>query len=359
MSAVARIFAVRTLIIGTTPLAKELVGAVNSRTRSQYSIIGVISESKVVTGWNLPCPVLGSFEDLERIVSEHQPDRIVVALRERRRCLPVRQLVEARIQRRILIEDGSEAYERLTGKFAADLLTPSRLIFSRDFKPSMIALLVARIISLLAASVGLLAFAPLFVLIAVAIRFDSRGPVFFTQDRIGLEGNSFKIFKFRTMHEATGTHSEWACDNGNRITRVGRLLRKYRFDELPQFINILRGDMNLIGPRPHPLSNYGLLMMVARNLPECGEPIPYYSIRTMVRPGITGWAQVRYRYANDLDEEMEKLRYDLYYIKHYSLRMDIRILFKTVRIVLLGSGSGEAGGESRSAPSGEEARARS
>lgn len=358
MSALLRTFKVRTLIIGTTPLAKELVEAVNSR-RSRYSIIGVISESKVVTGWNLPCPVLGSFEDLERIVSEYQPDRIVVALRERRRCLPVRQLVETRIHHRILIEDGSEAYERLTGKLAADLLTPSSLIFSKDFKPSMIALLVARIISLLVASVGLLAFAPFFFLIAVAIRCDSRGPVFFTQDRIGLDGNSFKIFKFRTMHESGGTCSEWARDNSTRITRIGRLLRKYRLDELPQFINILCGDMNLIGPRPHPLSNYGLLLMVARNLPECGEPIPYYSIRTMVRPGITGWAQVRYRYANDLDEEMEKLRYDLYYIKHYSIWMDIRILFETARIVLLGNGSGETSGEGQTHPPGEEARARS
>jgi lipopolysaccharide/colanic/teichoic acid biosynthesis glycosyltransferase len=142
------------------------------------------------------------------------------------------------------------------------------------------------------------------------------------------------------MHTATGSTSEWAKDNGERITRVGRWLRKFRLDELPQFVNILRGDMNLVGPRPHPASNFELLVLVSRNAPACGEAIPYYTVRSMVRPGITGWAQVRYRYANDLEEEIEKLRYDLYYIKHLSVWLDLRILFDTVKIVLLGRGTG-------------------
>ncbi|MGH8370648.1 MAG: sugar transferase, partial [Gammaproteobacteria bacterium] len=125
-------------------------------------------------------------------------------------------------------------------------------------------------------------------------------------------------------------------DNNDRITPLGRILRKYRLDELPQFINVIRGDMNIIGPRPHPATNGELFTLVSRNTPECGDQIPYYSLRSSIRPGITGWAQVRYKYANGLDEEMEKLRYDLYYIKHYSLLLDFRILFETVKVVLLG-----------------------
>src|SRR5207244_708155 len=149
-------------------------------------------------------------------------------------------------------------------------------------------------------------------LVARASELDSRGPGFFVQDRVGLGGKRFRMIKFRTMHPVTGTASEWVRDNGHRITRVGRWLRKFRLDELPQLVNILRGDMNLVGPRPHPVSNLALFVVMLRNAPECGERIPYYSLRSTVRPGLTGWAQVRYRYANDLEEEIEKMRYDLF-----------------------------------------------
>ena len=137
-------------------------------------------------------------------------------------------------------------------------------------------------------------------------------------------------------------HSEWECDNADRITRVGLRLRRFRLDELPQFVNVLRGDMDLVGPRPHPVSNFSLFVTVLRNSPECGEQIPYYSIRSMARPGITGWAQVRYRYANNLEEEIEKMRYDLYYVKHRSLWLDLRILADTVKTVLGGRQSPDA-----------------
>jgi exopolysaccharide biosynthesis polyprenyl glycosylphosphotransferase len=332
----------RILILGTTPLAKELMEMIKSRPYGRYEIVGVVAESAAAAAESFPYPLLGIADDLERIVHQQRPDRIVVAMGERRKRLPIRQLVKERIRGRITIEDGSDFYERLTGKLAIDALTPSSVIFSRDFKPAPAALLISRIISLMAAIAGLALFAPLYYLIALLIRRESPGGALFVQERVGLGGRPFKMPKFRTMHQATEARSEWARDNGDRITRLGRLLRKYRLDELPQFISILRGDMNLVGPRPHPVSNYGLFEMVSRNLPECGEQIPYYSLRALVRPGMTGWAQVRYRYANDLDEEMEKLRYDLYYIKHYSVWLDIRILFETCRIVLLGSGSGTA-----------------
>src|SRR5207237_6325273 len=187
-------------------------------------------------------------------------------------------------------------------------------------------LMASRTISLAVSIIALIAVAPLLGLIALAVKLDSPGPVFFVHQRVGLGGRSFKLIKFRTMHPHEGRTSEWARDNRNRITRIGTWLRAFRLDELPQFVNILRGDLNLVGPRPHPVSNFEYFM----------EHIPYYGIRTLARPGVTGWAQIRYGYANNLEEETEKMRYDLYYIKHLSPWLDVRILFDTVKIGLFG-----------------------
>ncbi len=181
--------------------------------------------------------------------------------------------------------------------------------------------------SLVAAIVALVILAPLLAVIAVAIKIDSPGPVLFIQDRAGLAGRRMRLLKFRTMRPSDGPTSEWERDNGARITRVGRWLRRYRLDELPQLINVLRGELNLVGPRPHPISNVALF----------SKEIPYYALRSVVRPGLTGWAQVRQGYANGLQEETEKMRYDLYYIKHMSAWLDLRILFATIRVVLAGS----------------------
>lgn len=332
-----RPFVRRTLILGTTPLARELVQAIRAKPHGFYALMGIVCESGNDRTLSFPCPVLGALDDLERIVLQHKPEQFIVALAEpQRRHLPIHQLIEARAFRGVVVENGEEVYERLTGKLVVDSLTPNSVMYSKDFQPTGVALALARGISLLVATIGLIGLAPILGLIALAIKCDSSGPILFAQDRIGLGGRRFRMVKFRTMHPARGKRSEWVRDNADRITRVGRWLRRYRLDELPQFINILRGDMNLVGPRPHPASNYGLFTLVSRNIPECGEQIPCYSLRTLVRPGITGWAQIRYRYANDLDEEMEKLRYDLYYVKHYSVWFDIRILFETIRVVLLG-----------------------
>src|SRR5438034_5131461 len=183
--------------------------------------------------------------------------------------------------------------------------------------------------------VGIVALAPLLGLIALLIKLDSCGPVFFVQDRVGMSAKRFRLLKFRTMHLVDVPRSEWVCDNTERITRVGKWLRKFRLDELPQFVNVIRGDMNVVGPRPHPVSNFDLFT----------EKIPYYSLRSVVRPGITGWAQVRFGYANNLDEETEKMRYDLYYIKHLSVWFDVRILLDTVKIVLFGPWLSSADGD--------------
>jgi lipopolysaccharide/colanic/teichoic acid biosynthesis glycosyltransferase len=170
--------------------------------------------------------------------------------------------------------------------------------------------------------------APLFAVIAVIIKLDSPGPVLFVQDRIGWRGRRFPLFKFRTMRPSSEPRSEWARDNEHRVTRIGRWLRKYRLDELPQLINVVRGELNLVGPRPHPVCNFELF----------ARGIPFYSLRSVVRPGLTGWAQVRQGYANGLEEETEKMRFDLYYIKHMSVWLDLRILSRTIPMVLFGSG---------------------
>lgn len=326
----------RTLILGTGPLARELVEVIRSRAHSRYTIVGVVDESGATPVEPFPCPLAGTLDDLQRIMVDLKPDRIIVALAERREYFPLHQLVEARVRRGAIVESGEEVYEHLTRKIAIDVLTPSSVIFSKDFRPSSFSLTVTRGLSLFVATVGLIVFAPLFFLIAVAIKLDSRGPVLFVQSRIGRGGRRFKLLKFRTMRPTQAQRSEWVGDNDDQITRVGRWLRRFRLDELPQFVNILYGDMNLVGPRPHPTSNFELLSLVARNTPRYGDQIPYYSLRTMIRPGVTGWAQVRYHYANNLDEEMEKLRYDLYYIKNFSIWRDLLILFETIRVVLVG-----------------------
>jgi exopolysaccharide biosynthesis polyprenyl glycosylphosphotransferase len=345
----SRLFSKRVLILGATPLASKLIQEIQARPRCRYAIAGVVADGNGSGQPVRPLPSLGSLERLDKIIEAVRPDGIIVALAERRRRLPLRQLL-ARVHG-LVVEDGAEVYEHLTGKLAIESLRPSSLIFSKDFRPSRLHLAIARGLSLLAAVVGLAVLAPLIGLIALIIKLDSHGPVFFIQDRVGLGGKPFRLMKFRTMRPANGSTSEWVRDNQDRITRVGKWLRKFRLDELPQLVNVLRGDMNLVGPRPHPASNFEVLVLVNRNLSDIsGQEIPYYSLRSVVRPGITGWAQIRYGYANDLGEEIEKMRYDLYYIKHMSLWLDLRILCETVKVILLGSGAEAAQSNGAGAP---------
>lgn len=328
----------RTLILGSGPLARALVREMTARPGGRHSVIGVVSE-RGESSPDLGCQVLGNLDDLQRVIIAYGPDCIVIALAERRGRLPVDTLVEARARQHIPVEAGTDVFEALTGKLAIESLTPSNVIFSREFRRATTAQRVARALSFVCAAVGLLVLLPLLALLALVVKLDSPGPVLFVQDRVGLSGRRFPVYKFRSMRAATGRHSEWARDNGDRITRAGHWLRRYRLDELPQLFNVLLGDMNLVGPRPHPASNFEMFVLVSRNTPQHGGQIPYYSMRSSVRPGITGWAQVRYKYANGLDEEIEKLRYDLYYIKHHSVALDLRILLETVKVVLAGTGA--------------------
>jgi exopolysaccharide biosynthesis polyprenyl glycosylphosphotransferase len=330
-----RPFVERILVLGTSTLARALMHEM-AVAHGRYVIVAIADDggSSALDASERrrpPVPVFGPLSRLEKIIDEVRPDRVVVTLAERRGRLPVDVLLEARA-RGIAVEDGVELYERLSGKIAIEALTPSNLIFSRDFKKSRLDLLTGRAMSLAVGLAGLLVLAPVLGLIALAIALDSRGSVFFVHERVGLHCRPFKLIKFRTMHPMAGPTSEWARDNHHRVTRVGKWLRKFRLDELPQFVNMLRGDLNLIGPRPHPVSNYELFL----------REIPYYSLRSIVRPGVTGWAQVRYGYANNLAEETEKMRYDLYFIKHLGLGLELRILFDTIKTVLFGRGAQEA-----------------
>ena len=323
-----RVFAERVLIVGSGPLARKLMAEIDASPHAGYKIVAVADDAAGPEASRLPYPFRAPLAMLGKLAVEARVDRIIVAMSERRGRIPMAQLLEAQA-RGIPVEDGLRTYQALARKLAIETLPPSSLVFSDGFAPGPLNAAFRRLISLVVAGAGFLGTLPFMLVIALAIKLDSRGPVLFLHERVGLHGKPFKLVKFRTMVPADGATSEWVHDNQDRITRVGRWLRTFRLDELPQFFNILRGDMNLVGPRPHPASNFSLF----------SEKIPYYVLRTAVRPGVTGWAQVRYGYANNLEEEIEKMRYDLYYIEHLSLWFDVRILFDTVKIILFGRGS--------------------
>jgi exopolysaccharide biosynthesis polyprenyl glycosylphosphotransferase len=318
-------FASRVLIVGTSPLARGVVAEMIRRPSVRRRIAGVVVDDANAVEPPVSSLVAGPLSRLGAIIREVNPDRIVIALTDRRGRLPMRELLAARVGG-VVIEDGVDCYERLTGKIAIEALSPSTLIASRDFRKTHFDLAFGHGLSLIVSISAMVVLLPLFAAIAILIKLDSPGPIFFVHDRVGFRGRRVRLLKFRTMRPADGPTSEWERDNDHRITRVGRWLRKYRLDELPQLINVVRGELNLVGPRPHPQSNFALF----------SREIPYYSLRSCVRPGLTGWAQVRQGYANGLDEETEKMRYDLYYIKHMSAWLDVRILFQTVLTVLAG-----------------------
>jgi len=322
--------AARILILGSGPMAWKLIEEIEKPSSPRYTVAGIVSDEQPDPDSADAARWLGASDQLADIVQRVHPSRIVVAVADRRERLPMQSLLESRV-RGIVVEDAIDFYERLTGKIAIEALRPSVLIMSKGFRNHGMAEAVARIVSMVSAAIGLVLVAPLLAALAIAIKLDSRGPVFFIQQRAGGDGRPFGLIKFRTMYPATAARSEWVVDNLDRITPIGRWLRRFRLDELPQLVNVLRGEMNLIGPRPHPTCNHAVFV----------DEIAYYLLRNTVRPGVTGWAQVRYGYANNLDEETEKMRYDLFYIKNRSVWLDIRILLETVGIIVFGQGASE------------------
>lgn len=273
--------------------------------------------------------IVGDYDQISTCCAEKGVDRIIVALDERRGRLPTEQLLLCRLKG-IRVDDGMAFTEELAGKLSVENLHPSSLIFTNGFKKSVLSKNVKRCVDVVASSVGLFLSMPFCLLIALAIKLDSKGPVFYSQERMGKNGKIFRLIKFRSMGvDAEKNGPVWAGSCDERITRVGRLIRKSRLDELPQMISVLRGEMSFVGPRPE------RPFFVERLEKE----IPFYSARHVTKPGITGWAQIRYPYGSTVEDALEKLKYDLYYVKHMSVFFDLLIILKTIKIVLLGKGA--------------------
>jgi sugar transferase (PEP-CTERM system associated) len=256
-------------------------------------------------------------------------DRVVVAMEDRRESMPVRELLDLRLCG-VVIENSSSLMERLSGKLPLDGLNPSVLIFTEGFRMSTSQQLFRRLLSFAVSFIALTICLPFLPLIILAVRLSSPGPIFFSQTRVGQRGRLFTAYKFRTMRkdsEAQG--AVWAAKDDPRVTRIGRYLRNTRLDEIPQLWNVLRGDMAFVGPRPERPEFVQWL----------SQEIPFYDLRHMIRPGITGWAQVRYRYGASLEETKHKLEYDLYYVKHQSIGLDLLIMFETIKTIILRRGA--------------------
>jgi len=293
-------------------------------------VVGFLTGDPAQVGQRLLNPsVIGTYQDVCRIAGEQSVHKVIVALRERR-GLPVDELLACKMSG-VQVVDGIKYFEQLTGKLMVESLRPSNLIFSTGFRVTRANRFAKRLLDVTLSALMLAALAPFLALVALIIRLDSAGPALFRQERTGERGGLFTITKFRSMRTDAEKLSGpvWAAEDDPRVTRVGRGLRKYRLDELAQLWNVLTGNMSLVGPRPE--RPYFVDQLQAR--------IPYYVQRLAVKPGITGWAQVKYVYGSSEEDALEKLKYDLYYVKNCSVWLDLLILFETVRIVIFGRGS--------------------
>jgi sugar transferase (PEP-CTERM system associated) len=316
------------LIVGTGSLARTVAQQILAQHDFSYRIVGFVDDASADERTGDPL-VLGRTADLPQVIARHHVDRIVVSLADRRGKLPITELLQAKLSG-VRVEDAATTYERLTGKILTDGIKPSWLIFSDGFCASRGTRLVKRALDLVLALVGVVLASPVMLLTAIAIRLDSPGPVLYCQDRVGENGRVFTLCKFRSMRADAETGTPiWAKDKDDRVTRVGRFIRLVRLDELPQLWNVLKGDMSFVGPRPE------RPFFVER----LAAAIPFYMERHAVKPGVTGWAQVKYRYGSSIEDAMEKLRYDLYYIKHLSIFFDLTIVVDTVKVILSGKGA--------------------
>jgi sugar transferase (PEP-CTERM system associated) len=273
--------------------------------------------------------ILGGYSEIPSLCKKGQVDRIIVALDERRGKFPVEQLLLCRLKG-IRVDDGMTFTEELAGKLSLENLRPSSLIFSDGFRRSIIFKRVKRGLDVILSIVGLAAAFPINILVSAAIKADSPGPILYKQERVGKDGKAFSLLKFRSMRkDAEPNGPVWADVSDDRTTRVGKVIRKLRLDEIPQMVNVLRGEMSFVGPRPErPFF-----------VEQLRKEIPYYFQRHTVLPGITGWAQIKCPYGASKEDALEKLKYDYYYIKHMSLIFDLVIIMETIKTVLLSRGA--------------------
>jgi sugar transferase (PEP-CTERM system associated) len=320
----------RLLLVGGSPLLEEIGKHISERPETGLEIAGYLDD-RHEPGAMLPGgKVLGSMSDLRDVVRATQPHRIVVGMFERRNRMPVADLLELRFAGHI-IEEIAATYESVCGRVCLKEVRPSELIFSGDLGPRPQNLYYQRLSNVVVAAVGLVLSAPIMLLTALAVKFSSPGPVLYRQVRVGLDGALFTLYKFRSMRvdAEAETGAVWAQKDDPRVTKVGRIIRRIRFDELPQLFNVLKGEMSVVGPRPERPEFVRAL----------NDQIPYYRQRHCVRPGITGWAQVNYKYGDTLEDTIIKLEFDLYYIKNMSLALDNYIIFTTLKAMLLSRGA--------------------
>lgn len=320
------------LILGAGNLAMNVAREISRRDDLNLVLAGFIAEQKAATANRrlLGYPVYGPGATLELVTKHcHGPARIIVALQDCRGALPIRELVKLRVQG-VHVEDAHSAMAALTGRVWLETVRPSWFVFSDGFRRSKVTHMSKRVFDVIVALLAAMVSAPIIALATLAVYLDSGRPIFYRQTRVGLRGKVFELIKFRSMRvdaEKVGG-AQWAKANDPRVTRLGAFLRKYRLDELPQLLNVIRGEMSFVGPRPErPVF-----------VEKLREQIPYYDERHSVRPGLTGWAQVQFTYGASVEDALRKLEYDLFYLVHMSAAFDCAIVFQTVRIVLFGMG---------------------
>lgn len=316
----------RILFLGTSSVALEIAERLVERPELGLTSVGFVDSGREKNQELVGGRVFGPVEALREVVAEVKPDRIVVGLTERRNCLPVYDLLDLRFQG-IRIEEAATAYETAFGRVSIRDLRPSQLIFTGELGPQQRSLTLQSFYSTLIALVAVVVAAPVMLLVALAVKLSSDGPILFRQSRVGMNGVPFYVYKFRSMRAdaEAATGAVWATRDDPRVTPIGKYLRRLRLDELPQLFNVLRGEMSIVGPRPERPE-------FVRTL---SEQIPYYRQRHCVRPGITGWAQINYKYGESLEDTIVKLEYDLYYIKNLSPSLDAYIIFHTVKVMLM------------------------
>ena len=320
----------RILIVGSGETAIDLAREVLERRDAGYRIIGFVDDRPEMIGESIINPrLIGLPSQMADIVRRENVNRIVVAMGERRGKFPVEQLLDLSLSGDVDIEESTAFYERLTGRVNLDMLRPSWLIFSGRKRQARLSGVARAAMHRSVAFIGAVVSSPIALLTALLIKLESKGPVLYRQERVGKSGRTFVVMKFRSMRtDAEKDGPVWASAEDDRVTRIGRVIRKIRVDEIPQFWNILKGDMNFVGPRPER----------PHFVAQLADEIPFYEQRHLVAPGLTGWAQIKYPYGSSIEDARQKLQYDLYYIKNMSLMLDAIIMFETVKTILFGRG---------------------
>jgi sugar transferase (PEP-CTERM system associated) len=320
--------------LGSGEVLKNIKREINARQDCGYALSAEIPEEiddvDLTNPSGVPIICNNNYKGLSEITQTLGVDKIVVGFKEKRRSFPTKELLNCRLEG-VDIIDGNDFYENLTGRIAVSAINPSWLIFSGGFNKSYIRFSMKRFTDMALSLLLMIICLPLIIISAILIKLDSKGPVIFSQERVGEKGKKFLVHKFRSMVQDAEKLSGpvWAQSDDDRVTRVGRLIRKLRIDEIPQLWNVLKGEMSFVGPRPE------------REffVKQLEEKIPYYSVRFSVKPGITGWAQVGCGYCASVEDALEKLSYELFYIKNMSPLMDLMIVLQTIKIVLFGKGA--------------------